>query len=77
MSLWPRTIKILISNRPRTGKFNQFFKKKKHVGMTISYHGHALVTFYVQCLCSDWSKFDRCVYAENLCSILKVVYFYS
>ena len=47
------------------------------MGMTISYHGHALVTLYVQCVCSDWSKFDRWVYAENLCSILKVVYFYS
>ena len=27
MSLWPRTIKILISNWPRTQKFSQFFKK--------------------------------------------------
>ena len=26
MSLWPRTIKILISNWPRTQKFSQFFK---------------------------------------------------
>ena len=26
MSLWPRTIKILISNWPRTRKFSQFFK---------------------------------------------------
>ena len=42
-----------------------------------SYHGHALVTLYVQPLCSDWSKFDRWVHAENLCSILKVVYFDS
>ena len=38
---------------------------------TFSYHGHALVTLYVQFLCSDWSKFDRWVHAENLCSILK------
>ena len=34
---------------------------------------NALVTLYVQFLCSDWSKFDRWVYAEN-CSILKLVY---
>ena len=34
----------------------------------------SLVTLYVQFLCSDWSKFDRWVYAENLCSILKLVY---
>ena len=27
MSLWPGTIKILISNWPRTEKFSQFFKK--------------------------------------------------
>ena len=27
MSLWPCTIKILISNWPRTQKFSQFFKK--------------------------------------------------
>ena len=35
---------------------------------------NALVTLYVQFLCSDWSKFDRWVYAENSCSILKLVY---
>ena len=44
---------------------------------TFSYHGHALVTLYVQFLCSDWSKFDGWVHAENLCSILKLVYFDS
>ena len=52
-----------------------FFKIQ--AGNTFSYHGHALVTLYVQFLCSDWSKFDRWVHAENLCSILKVVYFDS
>ena len=52
-----------------------FFKIQ--AGKTFSYHGHALVTLYVQFLCSDWSKFDRWVHAENLCSILKVVYFDS
>ena len=36
-----------------------------------------MVTLYVQFLCSDWSKFDRWVHAENLCSILKLVYFDS
>ena len=29
MSLWPSTIKILISNWPRTRKFSQFFLKKQ------------------------------------------------
>ena len=28
MSLWPRTVKILISNWPRTWKFSHFFKNK-------------------------------------------------
>ena len=50
---------------------------KIQAGRTFSYHGHALVTFHVQFLCSDWSKFDRWVHAENLCSILKLVYFDS
>ena len=67
MSLWPRTIRILISNYPRTRKFSQFFLNA----------GHALVKLYVQFLCSDWSKFDRWVHAANLCSILKLVYFDS
>ena len=47
------------------------------VAFDFSHQGHALVTLYVQFLCSDWSKFDRWVHAENLCSILKLVYFYS
>ena len=42
---------------------------------TFSYHGQALVTLYVQFVCSDWSKFNTWVHVENLCSILKVVYF--
>ena len=50
---------------------------KIQAGKTLSYHGHALVTFYVQFLCSDWSKFVRWVHAEKSCSILKVVYFDS
>ena len=44
---------------------------------TFSYHGHSLVTLYVQFLCSDFSKIDRWVYAENLCSILELVNFDS
>ena len=37
---------------------------KIQAGKTFSYHGHALVTLYVQFLCSDWLKFDRWVHAE-------------
>ena len=45
------------------------------VAFDFSHQGHALVTLYVQFLCSDWSKLDSWVHAENLCSILKLVYF--
>ena len=44
-------------------------------GFDFAHHGHALVTLYVHFLCSDWSKFDRWAHAENLCSILNLVYF--
>ena len=71
MSLWLRTIKRLISNWPRTRKFSQLIKNTGRE-KTFSYHGHALVTLYVQFLCSHWSKCDRWVYADNLCSILKL-----
>ena len=37
----------------------------------------SLVTLDVQFLCSDWSKFDRWVHAENLYSVLNLVYFDS
>ena len=50
---------------------------KIQAGKTLSYRGNALVTLYVHFLCSDWSKFDRWVHADNLCSILKLVYFDS
>ena len=75
MLCWPRTIRILISNWPRTRKFSQFFKIQ--AGKTFSYHCHALVTLHVRFLCSDWSKFDRWAHVENSYSILKVVYFDS
>ena len=71
------TIKSLISNWPQTRKFSQLLQAGKTVTFDFSHHGHALVTLYVQFLCCDWSKFDRWVHAENLCSILKLVYFDS
>ena len=72
-----RTIKILISNWPRARKFSQLLQAGKTVAFDVSHHVHALVTLYVQFLCSDWSKFDRWVHAENLCSILNLVFFDS
>ena len=77
MSVSHRKITILISNWPRTRKFSQLLQAGKTVAFDFSHHVHALVTFYVQFLCSDWSKFDRWVRAENLGSILNLVYFDS
>ena len=63
------------------GRENSACHLKIQTGKTeafhFSYHSHALITLYVQFLCSDWSKFDRWVHAENLYSILKLVYFDS
>ena len=58
--------------RQKSGRF-----LKIQVGKTFSYNGNVSVTLYVQFLCSDWSKFDRWVHAENLCNILNLVYFDS
>ena len=68
-----RTIKMLISNWPRTRKFSQLLQAGKTVAFDFAHHGHALVTLYFQFLCSDWWKFDRWVHAENWCSILNLV----
>ena len=68
------TIKILISNWPRTRKFSHLLQTGKTVAFDFAHHGHALVKLYVQFLCSDWSKFDRWVHAENVCSISNRVY---
>ena len=61
----------------RTRKVSQLLQVGKTVGSDFSHHGQALVTLYVQFLCSDWSIFDRWVHAEDLCSILNLVYFDS
>ena len=58
--------KILISNSPRKLKLSQCLQAGN---FDFSHQGHALVTLYVQFLCSDWSRFDRWVHAENLCSM--------
>ena len=43
-----RTIKILISNWPRTRKFSQLLQAGKTVAFDFSHRGHALVTLYAQ-----------------------------
>ena len=72
-----RTIKILISNWPRTRKLSHLLQVGKTVAFDFAHHGHALGTLYFHFFCSDWSKFDRWVHAKNLCSILNLVYFDS
>ena len=67
------TFKMLISNWPRTRKFNRLLHAGKAIAFDFS-HCHALITLYLQFLCSDWSKFDRWVHAENLCSVWKLAY---
>ena len=51
-----RTIKILISNWPRTRKFSQLLQAGKTVAFDFAHHGHTMVTLYVHFLCSDWSN---------------------
>ena len=72
-----RTIKILISNWPRTRKFSQPLQAGKAVAFDFAHYDHVLVTLFVQFLCCDWSKFDRWVHAKNSCCILNLVYFDS
>ena len=73
MSLWPRTIKTLISNWPRTRKFSHLFKNTGGEDLFLP----SWRVDHVQFLCSDFSKFDRWVHAKNLSNILKLVYFDS
>ena len=68
-----RTFKILISNWPRMRTFNRLLHAGKAIAFDFS-HRQALITLYVQFLCSDWSKFDRWVHVENLCSVWKLAY---
>ena len=50
-----RTFKILISTWPRTRKFNRLLHAEKVIAFGFS-HCQALITVYVQFLCSDWSR---------------------
>ena len=63
------------------GRENSASYLKMQAGKTdafhFSHHSRALATLHVQFLCYDWSTFDRWVYADNLCSILRLVYFAS
>ena len=45
---FPHTIKILISNWPRTQKFSQLLKARKTDSLDFAHHDHSLVTVFVQ-----------------------------
>ena len=67
MSLWPRTVKILISNWPRTREFSQFFFFKYRRGRPLltmvtrwSRVGHALRPTFVLWLVKIW-QVSSCV----------------
>ena len=64
MSLWPRTIRILILSWPWTRNFSQLFKNTG--GEDLSYHGHVLHPIFMLWLVKIWKVGSR--------SILKVVY---
>ena len=57
MSLWPRTIKVLISHLPRTRKFSELFKNTggENLFLPCSRVGHALRPIFM----SDWLKFEQ------------------
>ena len=54
-----------------------YCRQGRQLLLTFLTYGHRLVTLYIQFLCSDWSKFDSWVHAENFCTIFKLVYFDS
>ena len=56
MSLWPSAVKILISNLPRTRKFNQLFKNtgKEDLFLPWSRFGHALRPIFMLWLVKIW-----------------------
>ena len=56
MSLWPRTIRILISNWPRKRKFSQFFKSTGGEDLILPWSrvGHALRPNFILWLVKIW-----------------------
>ena len=77
ITLWPALLTFWFQTE--LGRENSASYLKMQAGKTdafhFSHHSHALVTLHVQFLCYDWSKFDRRVHGENLCSVLRLVYF--
>ena len=63
MSLWPALLRFWFQTN--LGHENSASYLEIDAGKTFSCQGHALVTLSVEILCSDRSKFDRWVHAEN------------
>ena len=72
MSLWPCTVKILISNWPRTRKFSHFFKNKggKDLFLPWSRVGHALRPIFVLWLVKIWQVSSCGKFMQHLESCL-------
>ena len=72
MSLWPRTIKILISNWPRTRKFSQFFKNTGGEDLFLPWTrvGHALRPIFMLWLVKIWQVSSCGKFMQHLESCL-------
>ena len=72
MSLWPRIVKILISNWPRTRKFSHFFKNKGREDLFLPWSrvGHALRPIFVLRLVKIWQVSSCGKFMQHLESCL-------
>ena len=72
MSLWPSTIKILISNLPRTRKFSQLFKNTGGEDLFLPWSrvGHALRPIFMLWLVKIWQVSSCGKFMQHLESCL-------
>ena len=72
MSLWPRTVKILISNWPRTGKFSHFLKNTGGEDRFLPWSrvGHALRPIFILWLVKIWQVSSCGKFMQHLESCL-------
>ena len=72
MSLWPRTIKILISNLPRTRKFSRLFKNTGGEDLFLPWSrvGHALRPIFMLWLVKIWQVSSCGKFMQHLESCL-------
>ena len=59
------TIKILISNWPRTRKFSQLLQTREAVAFDLSHHGHTLRSIFMLWLVKIWGELVRKIYAAS------------